>query len=101
MYVYDSFYKIAGTAGLGSQELKIKHLVELLNNCNPADSIYIIRFVLGRLRLGVGDPTILDALSVCSVGDKSLREPLERAFNVCADLGYVAEVFFSYPEKNR
>ncbi|MEK6981750.1 MAG: ATP-dependent DNA ligase [Candidatus Micrarchaeota archaeon] len=99
LYVYDSFYKIAGTAGLGSQELKIKHLVELLNNCNPADSIYIIRFVLGRLRLGVGDPTILDALSVCSVGDKSLREPLERAFNVCADLGYVAEVFFSYPEK--
>lgn len=98
-HVYDSLYKISATSGTGSQELKIKYLVELLNNCSALEAKYITRFVLGRLRLGIGDPTILDALSVSRAGDKSLREQVERAFNVCADLGYVAKTFFSSPEK--
>ncbi len=99
LYVYDSFVKMAKTSGTGSQELKIKYLTELLNYASAAESRFIIRFVTGRLRLGVGDPTILDALSFSRVGDKSLREELERAYNVCSDLGYVAKVFFHNPEK--
>jgi DNA ligase-1 len=98
-FVYNSFMKIATSAGSGSQELKIKLLTELLNNSTPIEARFIVRFVLGRLRLGVGDPTILDALSVSSVQDKSLREPLERAYNVCSDMGYVAQVFFETPKK--
>jgi DNA ligase-1 len=93
-YVHNALLKIAKTGGTGSQELKIKYLTEMLNNATPLEARYIIRFVLGRLRLGVGDPTILDALSVCKFGDKSFREQLERAFNVCADLGHVAKTFF-------
>src|SRR3989338_94366 len=97
-YVYNALLKIAKIEGTGSQDLKIKYLTELLNNASPLEARFIIRFVLGRLRLGVGDPTILDALSVCRAGDKSLREPLERAFNVCSDLGYVAKTFFKSPK---
>lgn len=98
-YVYNAFLKIANTHGTGSQDLKIKYLTELLNNSSPSEARFIIRFVLGRLRLGVGDPTILDALSVTKAGDKSLRESIERAYNVCSDLGYVAKVFFETPKK--
>ena len=98
-YVYSAFLKIAQTAGKGSQELKIKYLAELLNNASPSAARFIVRFALGRLRLGVGDPTILDALSVAKTGDKSLREPLERAYNVCADMGYVARIFYETPKK--
>ena len=54
---------------------------------------------MGQLRLGVGDPTILDALSVSHEGDKSLREPLERAYNLCSDMGHVARVFLEDPKK--
>ncbi|MDO8554613.1 MAG: ATP-dependent DNA ligase [Candidatus Micrarchaeota archaeon] len=99
LYIYDSFVKMAKTSGQGSQELKIKYLTELLNNSSPTEARFIIRFVTGRLRLGVGDPTILDALSFSRTGDKSLREELERAYNVCSDLGYVAKTFFESPEK--
>lgn len=95
VYVFDSFLKIATSSGQGSQELKIKLLVELLNNSEPIESKYIVRFVNGSLRLGVGDPTILDAISVCAAGDKSLREKLERSYNVCSDLGFVARSFFN------
>ena len=98
-YVYNSFVKIALSSGQGSQDLKIKYLAELLNNSDPTEAKFIIRFVTGMLRLGIGDPTILDAISVSSKGDKSLREELERAYNVCADLGLVAKIFYEDPNK--
>lgn len=98
-YLYTAFVKIAKTSGQGSQELKIKLLTELLNNSSPLEARYIVRFVIGELRLGVGDPTILDALSVFRTGDKSLREELERAYNVCSDLGLVSKIFFESPNK--
>lgn len=96
-YVYDAMIKIAKASGAGSQEQKIKYLAELLNNSSPLEARFIVRFVLGRLRFGVGDPTILDAISVAHAGDKSLRESLERAYNVCADMGHVAKLFYEDP----
>jgi DNA ligase-1 len=75
--------------------MKIKGLVELLNNSTPKEAKYITRFPIGKLRLGIGDPTILDALSAYEAGDKSLREELERAYNLCSDLGLVAKTLFS------
>lgn len=99
LYVYNLLLKIAKAGGPGSQELKVKYLTDLLNNSSSLEARFLVRFVVGRLRLGVGDPTILDALSVLRAGDKSLREELERAYNVCSDLGYVARIFFESPEK--
>ncbi len=98
-YVFDAMLKIAKASGQGSQDQKIKILTELLNNASPLEARYIVRFVIGSLRLGVGDPTIIDAISVAksSTGDKVLREPLERAYNVCSDLGYVATRFYENP----
>lgn len=98
-YVFDALLRIAKTSGSGSQEHKIKTLVELLNNSQPLEAVYIIRFVIGSLRLGVGDPTIIDALSVSKTADKTLREPLEYAYNVCSDLGYVAQISYKKPEQ--
>ncbi len=89
LYVYNAFVRIAKAAGTGSQEAKIKMLAELLNNSKPIEGKYIIRIVLGRLRLGVGDPTILDGLSVALFGTKEKREEIERAYNLCSDLGYI------------
>lgn len=89
--VYENFYKIATSAGAGSQEAKIKLLAELLSNAEPEEAKVITRFVLGELRLGVGDATIIDALSYVKAGDKSLHADLERAYNLTSDLGFVAE----------
>lgn len=98
-YLFDALVKIAKSSGPGSQDQKIKILTELLNNSSGLESRYIIRYVTGSLRLGVGDPTILDAISVAHAGDKSLREKLERAYNTCSDLGYVAKMFYQDPKK--
>lgn len=54
-----------------------------------------MRIAQGRLRLGVGDATLVDALSMASRGDRSLRPRIERAYSFCSDLGLVAEMLLS------
>lgn len=91
--VYENLYKIATSAGGGSQSLKVKLLSELLSNSTPEEAKVITRFATGTLRLGIGEPTILDSLSVLRKGDKTFRIELEKAFNFTSDLGLVAETY--------
>lgn len=93
--VFGTFIKISRAEGSGSQQLKIRLLSELIHNSSRQEARYVVRIPLGKMRLGIGDPTILDAFSVMREGDKSLRERLERAYNVTSDLGLVAEVFYT------
>ncbi len=90
---YAAFVKIAKLSGSGSQEGKISLLSELLNGATPLEAKYLVRFCLGKLRLGIGDPSIIDALSMMKHGDKTDKVLLERAFNLCSDLGEVAEFY--------
>lgn len=93
--VYSSFVKTAKLSGSGSQEAKISVLSELLNGATPLEAKYLVRFCLGKLRLGVGDPSIIDALSMLRKGDKQDKALLERAFNLCSDLGEVAQHYIA------
>jgi len=92
--VHEVFVKISKTGGKGSQEIKIKFLAELLSHSDPLEARYLVRIPVGKLQLGVGDPTILEALSRAKEGDKSMREELERAYNLCSDLGDVAKRYY-------
>ncbi|NPA75090.1 MAG: ATP-dependent DNA ligase [Euryarchaeota archaeon] len=89
--VYGNFEKIARATGAGSQDRKINLLIELLNIATPLEARYIVRTVVGKLRLGMADMTILDALSIAFGGDKEMRKEVERAYNVHPDLGYIAK----------
>lgn len=89
--VYEKLVKIAKTEGEGSQSLKIRYLTELLNRSTPLEGKYIVRIVLKKLRIRIGDPTILDAISWALVSGKELRPYIERAYNICSDLGLVAK----------
>jgi DNA ligase-1 len=95
---YNSLMKIAEASGTGSQTQKIRSLSEMFNSTSPIEAKYISRIVLNKLRIKVGDATILDALSWSSTGDKTLREKLERAYNLCSDLGLVAKTFLEDPK---
>ena len=98
--VYSNFYKLAEKSGHGSQDIKINILTEMLNNAKPIETRYISRFPIGSLRLGIGDPTILDALSNMKKGDKTDREMLEKAYNVCSDLGELARKYMETKNEN-
>jgi DNA ligase-1 len=49
-----------------------------------------VRIILGKLRLGFSDMTIVDALSWMISGNKTLRGIIEDAYNICADIGLIA-----------
>ena len=93
--VYSTFLKISRLSGSGSQESKISLLSELLNGATPLEAKYLVRFCMGKLRLGVGDPSVIDALSMLKHKDKKDKLILERAFNLCSDLGEVAEFYIA------
>ena len=92
--VYDSLCKIAELEGSGKNVLdkKMNYVASLLNNVSPISAKFIIKILIGTMRLGVADNTILDALAVAYTDSKSNRENLEAAYNVSSDLGKVAEV---------
>lgn len=91
-HIYSTLEVIARTSGAGSQELKVNYIVELLNHSTSREARYIIKFVMGTLRLGIADYTVMDALAISFTGNKSNRKILEDAYNVCSDLGTVAKV---------
>jgi len=88
--VVDTLHQIAAAEGQGSQARKLELLVGLLGQATPLEARYLLRLVTGTLRLGVGTPTILDALATVHAGGRSDRPVLERAYNICCDLGLVA-----------
>ena len=90
--VYGTLDKIARLSGKGTQEGKIRLLAGLLNDATPREAKYILRTVMGRLRLGIADMTLLDALAILYGGGKQSRPIIERAYNLSSDIGYVAKL---------
>jgi DNA ligase-1 len=89
--VYGTLNEIARTSGKGSVEAKINLLADLLRDSTPKEAKYLVRTVTGRLRLGIGDMTLLDALAIAFAGGKAHRKIVETAYNISSDLGLVAE----------
>lgn len=88
--VYDALVALEKVSGIGSQEEKAQQLKALLLQLDPLSGKYVVRMVIGKLRLGFSDMTIIDSLSWMEVGDKSIRDVIENAYNICADLGLIA-----------
>ena len=89
--VYETLFKIAKLEGARSQDMKMKYISSLLNDANPLEASFILKILLGTLRLGVAENTVMDALAIAFSGDKGNRRVLEHAYNVSSDLGKVAE----------
>ena len=90
-YVFDELHKIAETSGSGSSEKKIRVLAGLLEKASPKEARYTARIVLGTLRLGASEMTLLDALSIAFTGTKKSKKILEDAYNTNPDIGLIAK----------
>ena len=90
--VYDTLLKISKLEGKGSQDMKMKYISSLLNDATPIESKFILKILLGTLRLGIAENTTMDALAIAFTNEKSNRELVENAYNVSSDLGKVSEV---------
>lgn len=92
--IYRDLTKIAQTVGPRSTEIKVELLVGLLAQLSKLEARYIVRIVQGKLRLGVGDATVMEALAR-GLGKPELRSEIERAYTLSSDLGLVAETLLT------
>jgi len=90
-HIYKDLVELENISGLGSQQEKIDFLLKIFDEITVLEAKYIIRIILGKLRLGFSDMTILDALSWYLVQDKSQKKELEVAYNVCVDIGFIVQ----------
>ncbi len=90
--IFDKLLDIAKTSGAGSQRSKVLALADLVSKLPAQANRFLVRIPVKKLRLGFSDMTVLDAISWAIKGDKSLREELERAYNVSADIGRLAHI---------
>jgi DNA ligase-1 len=93
--VYEELLSLAAITGKGSIEAKVTKLAELIQKLSPKEARYLIRIALGRLRLGIGDPTIMDSLALAYGGSTSLRLDIENAYNLCGDMGTVGYLLYA------
>ncbi|OYT58277.1 MAG: DNA ligase [Candidatus Aenigmarchaeota archaeon ex4484_14] len=87
--VVTNLRKLPAIEGCGSQERKISLVSELLSNANPDEAMYLVRTILGEMRIGVAEGIIRD--SIAKAFDVS-PEDVEHAYNLLNDYGMVAEM---------
>lgn len=93
--VYAGLLAVARSSGPGAIDRKVDGLARLLRRADPAEARSLVRIAQGRLRLGVGDSTLLEAAALAALGDRRRKPVLEHAYNVRSDLGEVVRLAFA------
>lgn len=87
--VYEKLVMLTHIEGEGSQEEKIQYVASLLKKVDDLSAKYIVRMIMGQLRLGFSDKTLLDAFSWTLHGDKSARTALDDVYQRHPDIGAI------------
>jgi DNA ligase-1 len=99
-FVFENLRKLAIITGEGSQERKLSLIVELLVSAKPKEARYIVRTILGELRVGVAEGLIRDAIVQAFLFKEGMSkedvekatEAVDYAWNILSDLGEVARI---------
>jgi DNA ligase 1 len=97
--VFERLRAIAQAAGKGAVEQKSTRLADLLTQVDSVSAKYVVRILLGNLRMGIGDATVLNALAKARWNDVKKRKLLEGAYHKISDLGLIARTLWEHPEE--
>lgn len=97
--VFSDLTKIAEDGGERSQERKVDSLYYLLSQLEPLSAKYVVRIVIGKLRLGFSTMTIIDALSWAMTDSKEESQEIEDAYQKKANLGEIAQEYLAIKDK--
>ncbi|MEA3329598.1 MAG: ATP-dependent DNA ligase [Nanoarchaeota archaeon] len=91
--VFDNLENILDIEGKGSVDKKLALILELMSNANGKEAKYIVRIVLGILRVGVADSTIRDAMAEAFFpkDKKEMSEKIENVYDLANDFALVFE----------
>ena len=72
--VMDNLRKLPTIEGTGTVDLKIGFIIDLLHSATPKEAKYIVRTVLGDLKIGVGSGILRDAIAEYCFKPKDLDD---------------------------
>jgi DNA ligase-1 len=95
--VFENIRRLASVEGKGSQDTKFRMVSELISSARPKESKYIVRTVLGDLRVGVAEGVVRDSIVMAFISKgRPLKEcrdgtnAVEWAWFLRPDYGEVA-----------
>ncbi|XP_016201551.1 DNA ligase 1 isoform X1 [Arachis ipaensis] len=98
--VFNTFRLIAKESGRDSQMKKKNHIKALLVSATDCEPQYLIRFLQGKLRIGVAEQTLLAALGQAAVQSEEhskppagIKSPLEEAVKIVKQVYSVLPVY--------
>jgi len=94
--VFKKLQAIAEISGSGAIDKKMGYVSELLSGAKPKEARYLIRTLLGQLRIGVGEGIVRDGIAGAFEVDAA---SVERAYSVLNDYGQVAVIAKNDGEK--
>lgn len=93
--VFKKLQELAKDSGEGSQERKLEALTTLFESLDKESAKLVAKVIVGSMRLGFSDMTILDSLSWAIHANKSDHAVLEAAYNKKADVGLLAQSYLA------
>jgi len=89
MEVYNQFLEIAKISGKGSKKRKEALLESLLSRSDSIESKYLMRIIVGEMRIGAVEGVVLEAIAKSVEANKNL---VRRAFMILGSLEEVAYI---------
>ncbi|HJW97208.1 MAG TPA: ATP-dependent DNA ligase, partial [archaeon] len=93
--VFENLQKIAEVEGKGSQDRKFQLVSEIIGSSEAKEAKYIVRTVLGELRIGVAEGIVRDAIAGAFFPEgqrKEATKDIEWAWFLTGDFGEVARI---------
>ena len=89
----DNMRKLPKLEGKGAVEKKLVLITEILNSASPIEALYIVRTLIGSLRIGVKESTIREAMALAFFGEekKEASEKIQSAIDKSNDIAVVFE----------
>ena len=97
-YVLESLRKLPDMEGKGTVDKKISVITELLASATPLESLYLLRILIGDLRIGIQESTIRDAIAKAFFPEgENASKKIQSALDKTNDIGKI----FSLAKKGR
>jgi len=91
--VLENLRKLPELEGKGTVSKKLSLITELLTSASPVEAKYLVRTLIGDLRIGVQESTIRESMAVAFFDDKKeAAEKIQRAIDKSNDLAVVFEI---------
>ncbi len=97
-HVIESLKKISSISGTGAIDKKIAIISELLIESTSREACYILRTLLGDLRIGVADAVLLGAINKAFFEGENMLDKIEKTYDLINDFAQLLKLSISGKE---